>query len=199
MQIIFATGNPHKLQEAREILGPGFTLQTPADFGITEDIPETSDTIRGNALQKARYVFHKTGLPCFSDDTGLEVDALGGAPGVHTARYAGDGKNFDDNVDKLLSELDKLGGAAGERRARFRCCVAYIAPDGAETVFDGIVEGFITDGRCGTRGFGYDPVFRPEGYDRTFSELSQEQKNAISHRGRAMRALAEYLKNQKMV
>ncbi|MBQ0006770.1 MAG: RdgB/HAM1 family non-canonical purine NTP pyrophosphatase [Alistipes sp.] len=192
MQIIFATGNPHKLLEAQEILGPDFQLRTPADYGITEDIPETSDTIRGNALQKARYIFQKTGLPCFSDDTGLEVDALGGAPGVHTARYAGEGKNFDDNVNKLLSELQHK--APFERRARFRCCVAFIAEDGSETVFDGTVEGFITEGRCGTRGFGYDPVFRPEGYDLTFSELSQEQKNAISHRGKAMRALAAYLK-----
>lgn len=194
MQIIFATGNPHKLLEAQEILGPDFQLKTPADYGITEDIPETSDTIRGNALQKARYVLKKTGLPCFSDDTGLEVDALGGAPGVHTARYAGDGKNFDDNVDKLLRELQST--APSDRRARFRCCVAFIAKDGSETVFDGTVEGFITEGRCGTRGFGYDPVFRPEGYDLTFSELSQEQKNAISHRGKAMRALALHLKNR---
>ena len=194
MQIIFATGNPHKLLEAQEILGPDFQLKTPADYGITEDIPETSDTIRGNALQKARYVFKKTGLPCFSDDTGLEVDALGGAPGVHTARYAGEGKNFDDNVDKLLRELQST--APSDRRARFRCCVAFIAKEGSETVFDGTVEGFITEGRCGTRGFGYDPVFRPEGYDLTFSELSQEQKNAISHRGKAMRALALHLKNR---
>lgn len=194
MQIIFATGNPHKRLEAQEILGPDFQLKTPADYGITEDIPETSDTIRGNALQKARYVLKKTGLPCFSDDTGLEVDALGGAPGVHTARYAGDGKNFDDNVDKLLRELQST--APSDRRARFRCCVAFIAKDGSETVFDGTVEGFITEGRCGTRGFGYDPVFRPEGYDLTFSELSQEQKNAISHRGKAMRALALHLKNR---
>jgi len=197
MQIIFATGNSHKLLEAQEILGPDFTLETPAGYGITEEIPETSCTIRGNALQKARYIFEKTGLPCFSDDTGLEVDALGGAPGVHTARYAGEGKDFNENVDKLLRELS---GTYGEsRRARFRCCVALIEADGSEKVFDGTVEGFITETRCGTRGFGYDPVFRPEGFDKTFSELSQEEKNGISHRGRAMRALAEYLKTKKMV
>lgn len=193
MQIIFATSNPNKLIEARDILGPSFDLRTPADYGITEDIPETSGTIRGNAVQKARYIYGKTGLACFADDTGLEVDALGGAPGVYSARYAGPGKNSEDNIDKLLGELDALGGAAGERTARFRCSVALIEGDGTMTVFDGTVEGHITSERCGTRGFGYDPVFRPAGFSKTFSQLSQEEKDAISHRGKAMRALSEYL------
>lgn len=193
MQIIFATSNQNKLIEARSILGPSFTLLTPADYGITEDIPETSGTIRGNAIQKARYVWEKTGLPCFADDTGLEVDALNGAPGVFSARYAGPGKNSEDNIDKLLRELDALGEAAGSRSARFRCSVALMEADGRLTVFDGIAEGNITSCRCGTGGFGYDPVFRPEGMEKSYSELSREEKNVISHRGKAMRALAGYL------
>lgn len=197
MQIIFATSNPNKLIEARGILGPSFTLLTPADYGITEDIPETSGTIRGNAIQKARYIWEKTGLPCFADDTGLEVDALDGAPGVFSARYAGPGKNPEDNIDKLLGELDALGEAAGDRTARFRCSVALMEADGHLTVFDGIAEGNITSGRCGTRGFGYDPVFRPEGMEKSYSELSQDEKNEISHRGKAMRALAAYLLSLK--
>lgn len=198
MEIVFATGNLHKLEEAAQILGPEFRLRTPADFGITEDIPETSDTLEGNALQKAEYVFRRTGLPCFSDDTGLFVDALGGAPGVLSARYAGPGKNAGDNVRKLLSELRDVPAEKDGRRmrtARFRCVVAYVS--GSESkIFEGRVEGEIAMERSGEGGFGYDPVFLPEKYGlaKSFSELSHEQKNSISHRGEAMRQFAGWIK-----
>lgn len=198
MEIVFATGNLHKLEEAAQILGPEFRLRTPADFGITEDIPETSDTLEGNALQKAEYVFRRTGLPCFSDDTGLFVDALGGAPGVLSARYAGPGKNAGDNVRKLLSELRDVPAEKDGRRmrtARFRCVVAYVS--GSERkIFEGRVEGEIAMERSGEGGFGYDPVFLPEKYGlaKSFSELSHEQKNSISHRGEAMRQFAGWIK-----
>lgn len=198
MEIVFATGNLHKLEEAAQILGPEFILRTPADLGVTEDIPETSDTLEGNALQKAEYVFSRTGLPCFSDDTGLFVDALGGAPGVLSARYAGPGKNAEDNVRKLLSELKDVPAEKDGRRmrtARFRCVVAYVSGSGRK-IFEGRVEGEIAMERSGDGGFGYDPVFLPEKYGlkKSFSELTHEQKNGISHRGEAMRQFAGWMK-----
>ncbi len=191
MEIIFATGNRHKLEEAQQILGNRYTLKTPADVGITEDIPETSDTIEGNALQKVQYIWEKVQMPCFADDTGLFVDALDGAPGVHSARYAGEDKKAGDNVKKLLHEMEGVL----QRDARFRCIVALIQ-DGKPTLFEGKVEGVITTAPCGNGGFGYDPVFAPKKYgcERTFSELTAEEKNEISHRGEAMRLLAEHLK-----
>lgn len=191
MEIIFATGNRHKLEEAQQILGNRYTLKTPADVGITEDIPETSDTIEGNALQKVQYIWDKVQMPCFADDTGLFVDALDGAPGVHSARYAGEDKKAEDNVKKLLHEMEGVL----QRDARFRCIVALIQ-DGKPTLFEGKVEGVITTAPCGNGGFGYDPVFAPKKYgcERTFSELTAEEKNEISHRGEAMRLLAEHLK-----
>lgn len=191
MEIIFATGNRHKLEEAQQILGDKYTLKTPADFGITEDIPETADTIEGNALQKVQYIWDKVHMPCFADDTGLFVDALDGAPGVRSARYAGEDKKAEDNVKKLLQEME----GHSDRSARFRCIVALMM-DGQPKLFEGKVEGVITTAPSGNGGFGYDPVFAPEKYgkERTFSELTAQEKNEISHRGEAMRLLAEYLK-----
>ncbi|MBR4974332.1 MAG: RdgB/HAM1 family non-canonical purine NTP pyrophosphatase [Bacteroidales bacterium] len=191
MEIIFATGNRHKLEEAQQILGDKYTLKTPADFGITEDIPETADTIEGNALQKVQYIWDKVHMPCFADDTGLFVDALDGAPGVRSARYAGEDKKAEDNVKKLLQEMD----GHTDRSARFRCIVALMM-DGQPKLFEGKVEGVITTAPSGNGGFGYDPIFAPEKYgnERTFSELTAQEKNEISHRGEAMRLLAEYLK-----
>lgn len=188
MKIIFATNNAHKLAEAREILGPGYELATPRECGITEDIPETSPTIRGNALQKARYIHSRTGLDCFADDTGLEVDALGGEPGVRSARYATEGHDFAANTSLLLHNMQGVK----ERSARFRTVVALIL-DGEEHTFEGIVEGRIAETPAGCGGFGYDPVFIPEERDCTFAEMSPADKNAISHRGRAMAALNAFL------
>ena len=186
--MIFATNNAHKLDEVRAILGYGFELTTLREAGITEDIPENEPTIEGNALAKARYVWQKCGTSCFADDTGLEVDALDGAPGVHSARYATDGHDFKANRDKLLAEME----GKSDRKARFRTVVALIL-DGTEYTFEGIVEGEITTEEIGDGGFGYDCLFRPEGYDQTFAELPAESKNAISHRGRAIRKLATWL------
>ena len=190
MKLVFASGNRGKIREALEILGEGFELLTPAEAGILEDIPETGQTLRENSLQKARYLYERTGMDCFADDTGLEVDCLGGAPGIHTARYAGEAKDPAANIDKLLREMEKAGG---ERTARFRTVVTLII--GGETrYFEGVMEGSIAKARSGAGGFGYDPVFMPEGYDCTAAELSEEQKNAISHRGKALRAMAAALK-----
>ena len=205
MKIVFATGNPGKIREAAEILGEGFELVTPASLGITEDIPETGNTLRANSMQKADYIYKKTGLPCFADDSGLEVDILGGAPGVETARYAGPGRNPEANMDKLLSEMARrekeaamartngVSTARASRRARFRTCVTLIV-DGEHHFFDGVMEGSIAFARAGEGGFGYDPVFIPDGYDQTNAQLGEAVKNAISHRGKALRAMAEFLK-----
>lgn len=208
--LIFATGNLHKLEEAAAVLGPGFHLITPAEAGLTEEIPETGNTLRANSLQKARYIYeHCGGADCFADDTGLEVDILGGEPGVHTARYAGEGHDSEANMAKLLREMSVreyeasaarragLSTPHANRKARFRTCVTLIL-DGKPHYFDGVMEGTIARERSGAAGFGYDPVFIPEAYpDRTVAELSPEVKNAISHRGNALRAMANYLKSQK--
>ena len=188
MKIIFATNNAHKLSEVQAVLGEGFELVTPRMCGVEEEIPETAETLEGNARQKAHYLYKRTGLDCFADDTGLEVEALGGAPGVHSARYATDGHDTAANNRLLLKNL------AGEehRRARFRTVICLIE-GGEEHLFEGIVEGRIIDHETGSEGFGYDPLFVPEGFDRTFAEMSAEEKNAISHRGRAVRKLVEYL------
>ena len=192
MKIIFATGNKGKLREAAEILGGGFTLLSPADMGITEDIEETGDTLQENSVIKADYIHARTGMDCFADDTGLEVDALGGAPGVHSARYATDGHDFDANIDKLLAELAKHPGEP--RTARFRSVVTLVFK-GEYHFFEGTLEGIIALARRGTNGFGYDPVFIPYDYpDNTVAELDDETKNAISHRGKALRAMAEWLR-----
>ena len=191
-KIIFATNNAHKTEEVRAILGDGFRLVTLRECGITEDIPEEQPTIEGNALQKARYVHERTGCDCFADDTGLEVEALGGAPGVHSARYATDGHDFEANTRLLLHNMDGVT----DRKARFRTVIALIL-DGREYTFEGIVNGIITEKPAGSAGFGYDPVFVPEGYEKTFAEMSAEEKNAISHRGRAVRKFAEFLSGLK--
>ena len=187
--LIFATNNTHKLGEVQALLKDAFTLQTLREVGITEDIPETADTLEGNALQKARYVYERTGADCFADDTGLEVDALDGAPGVHSARYATDGHDFEANTRLLLHNME----GKEDRRARFRTAIILIE-GGEEHLFEGRVEGEITHAPAGCGGFGYDPVFRPEGYELTFAEMSADEKNSISHRARAVAKLVEYLK-----
>ena len=199
MKIIFATGNAGKLREAAEVLGPDFEIVSPASLGITEDIPETGSTLQENSLQKARYLFERTGLPCFADDTGLEVDALGGAPGIYSARYAGPGHDHDANMAKLLAELKKIPDQVGDdgvsRRARFRTVVTLILADGQPHFFEGTCEGSIATARRGSGGFGYDPIFLPDAYPgRTLAEVSEAEKNAVSHRGRAIRAMADWLK-----
>ena len=188
MKIVFATNNAHKLSEVSALLGDRFELVTLREVGITEDIPETGATLDENASIKARYVYERTGLNCFADDTGLEVEALGGAPGVHSARYATNGHDFAANNRKLLRELD----GKANRKARFRTVISLIV-DGVERQVEGIVEGEITTSESGAEGFGYDPLFMPEGYDRTFAEMSAEEKNAISHRGRAVAKLVDML------
>jgi XTP/dITP diphosphohydrolase len=197
MKIIFATGNKGKLREASEVLGPDYEIVSPASLGITEDIPETGSTLQENSLQKAQYLFERTGLPCFADDTGLEVDALGGAPGIYSARYAGPGHDHDANMAKLLAELSHLSVLDPEsRRARFKTVVTLILADGQPHFFEGCCEGSIATEKRGSGGFGYDPVFLPDAYPgRTLAEVSEEEKNAVSHRGRAIRAMADWLKS----
>lgn len=189
-QIVFATNNAHKLKEVREILqGTGINVLSLSDIGCHDDIPETADTLDGNALLKAEWIKQRYGYDCFADDTGLEVDALDGAPGVYSARYAGPGHDSAANVALLLKNLEK----ADDRRARFRTVIALMAGDSEPVLFNGIVDGEITCERFGDSGFGYDPVFKPEDSDRTFAQMTDEEKNAISHRGRAVKKLAEYL------
>ena len=187
-ELIFATNNAHKLREVSQVVGDRFTLLTPRECGITEDIPEDQPTLEGNALQKARYIYERTGIDCFADDTGLEVDALGGEPGVRSARYATDG--HDDEANKRLL-LQRLQGVEN-RAAQFRTAIALII-GGEEYLFEGVVRGEISHEELGYGGFGYDPLFLPEGRAESFAQMSAEDKNAISHRGRAVRALAEFL------
>ena len=202
MKIVFATSNKGKLREAQEILGDGYEIISPAQLGITEEIPETGDTLRENSLLKSRYSYERTGLDCFADDSGLEVDALGGAPGVHSARYAQEiaqrdglpevpSHDFAANIETLLSELAKCGDCP--RTARFKTCVSLIK-GGVEYVFNGVMEGRIADSKAGCGGFGYDPVFIADDEPgKTVAEIPEDRKNEISHRGKAMRAMAEYL------
>ena len=194
-RIVFATNNQHKLQEIREILSPDFEIVSLKDIGCHEDIPETGNTLEENALQKARFVSERYHISCFADDTGLEVEALGGAPGVHSARYAeGTDHDSEANMTKLLRELE----GKENRQARFRTVIALIELGEDETenvhLFEGIVEGHISTERQGTEGFGYDPIFVPEGYEKSFAALGETIKNHISHRARAVKKLAEYLK-----
>ena len=190
MKIVFATNNAHKLGEVAQVVGDKFELVTLRECGITEDIPENEPTLEGNALAKARYVYERTGLNCFADDTGLEDDALGGEPGVRSARYATDG--HDDEANKKLL-LERMQGVES-RAAQFRTAVALII-GGKEYLFEGVVRGDIATEEHGEGGFGYDPLFLPEGGEKTFAEMSAEAKNEISHRGRAVRKLAEFLQN----
>ena len=191
VNILFATNNAHKLMEVQAVLGPGFRLVTPRECGVTEEIPEEQETLEGNASQKAHYLHDRTGCDCFADDTGLEVEALGGAPGVHSARYATDGHDFAANNELLLRNLEGVG----DRRARFRTVISLIL-DGEEHLFEGIVEGHIAQCASGSEGFGYDPLFIPEGSAKTYAEMTPAEKNALSHRGRAVRKLAEFLHNR---
>ena len=188
MKIVFATNNAHKLSEVKAVLGDGYELVTLKEVGITEDIPETGDTLDENASLKARYVYERTGLDCFADDTGLEVEALGGAPGVRSARYATDGHDFAANNRKLLKELDGVTN----REARFRTVISLIA-SGEEIQVEGVVNGVIALSESGSEGFGYDPLFIPEGKEVTFAEMSADEKNSISHRGRAVAELVKVL------
>ena len=234
-KIVFATNNKHKLEEIRSILGDDFKVLSLSDIGCHEDIPETSDTLEGNAMQKAQYVFDKYGYDCFADDTGLEVDALGGEPGIYSARYAaldGDDSISHDSEANMAKLLRKLEGVEN-RKARFRTVIALITHpqslpkggksdmisvnkgnqtslpsggieggynpsprEGQRVGFEGIVNGSIISERRGGEGFGYDPIFQPEGYDKTFAELGSEIKNHISHRARAVEKLAHYLKEK---
>ena len=195
MKIVFATNNKHKLEEIRSILGSRVEVLSLADINCHDDIPETGTTLEANAMQKAEYIASKYGTSVFADDTGLEVDALNGAPGVYSARYAGgDGHDSEANMTKLLAEL----GENNNRNARFRTVIALIITDdnGKTTTvkqFEGIVNGTIIRERRGGEGFGYDPIFQPEGYNETFAELGNDIKNTISHRARAVAKLAEYL------
>lgn len=188
MKIVFATHNAHKVSEVQAVLGSEYQLVTATEVGITEEIPETQPTIEGNALQKARYVYEHTGLNCFADDTGLEVEALNGAPGVYSARYAGEHVSYADNNVLLLKNL----AGCENRKARFRTVIALIV-DGKEYLFEGRVEGTIATEPHGEGGFGYDPLFVPEGSQLTFAEMSSEAKNKISHRGRAVAKLVAFL------
>lgn len=188
-RLVFATRNPGKVQEIAQMLSDVYDIVGLDDIGCSEDIPETAPTIPGNAIQKAEYVLHRYGVHCFADDTGLEVDALDGEPGVRTARYAGPEKDAEANMTKLI---DALQGAAN-RAARFRTVIALTTPEGTRT-FEGICEGHIGETRSGTDGFGYDPIFIPSGGTKTFAEMDAAAKNAISHRGLAVRAMVEELK-----
>jgi len=191
MKLVFATNNKHKIREISDLLDSRFEVIGLTEIGITEDIPEDADNLADNALFKARYVHEKTGLNVFADDTGLEVDALGGAPGVYSARYAGTSKDPSDNIIKLLKELEGVE----DRKARFRTVIALIY-DNSEYLFEGKVEGGIIHMRRGTGGFGYDPVFIAEGYDQTFAEMPLSEKNKISHRAKAMKNLLAFLVQQ---
>lgn len=189
--LVFATNNAHKLQEVRQMLGDRFDIKSLADIGCDVDIPETADTLQGNALQKACFVKKRFGLDCFADDTGLECVALDGAPGIYSARYAGENHDSEANMRKLLDNLKEKK----DRRAQFRTVIALLY-HGEEHFFEGIVRGRIIDERKGTEGFGYDPIFIPEGYDTTFAEMTAEEKNSISHRGRAVARLVDFLTGQ---
>ena len=189
MKLLFATNNKHKISEVQQLLDGRFNIVSPAELGCTDDIPENEVTLEGNALAKARYIRKKFGLACFADDTGLEVEALNGAPGVYSARYAGEGKSFEDNNTKLLAELQ----GETNRKAQFRCVIALITDDGEEHLFEGIVKGEILTERTGTGGFGYDPIFSPDGYDCSFAQMTMDEKNRISHRGLAISKLVEFL------
>ena len=188
-KLVVATNNAHKLEEISAILGNEMELLSLKDIHCNADIPETADTLEGNARQKAMYIHENYGMDCFADDTGLEVEALNGAPGVFSARYAGDGHDSEANMQKLLKELE----GKENRKAQFRTAICLIM-EGKEYLFEGIVKGHIIEEKRGGSGFGYDPIFVPEGYDQTFAELGNDVKNTISHRARAVEKLCTFLK-----
>jgi XTP/dITP diphosphohydrolase len=200
MSLCFATNNIHKTEEIRALLGPFFVLKNLKDIGCTEDLPETQSTIEGNALQKARYVFDHYHVSCFADDTGLEVDALNGEPGVYSARYArlngivgqaGEHRSDYDNIELLLSRLAKHNN----RKARFKTVISWIG-EGEIRNFEGVIHGTIVESRKGSKGFGYDPVFKPDGSDKTFAEMELSEKNLISHRALAVKKLVNFLREK---
>ena len=192
--LCFATNNEHKLQEVRAHLGPDFSLVGLAEIGCREELPEEQTTLEGNSRQKAEYVFKNFGVSCFADDTGLEVEALLGAPGVYSARYAGEQRNAEDNMRLLLKNLEGMEN----RKARFRTVITLMTP-GFTRQFEGVVNGRIIYEKRGAGGFGYDPIFLPEGYDKTLAEMTMEEKNNISHRARAVNKLVEFLKASRSV
>ena len=191
MQLVFATHNPNKIKEVQILLPKDIELLSLEDIGCTEDIPETAPDLEGNAAQKANYVTEKYGYPCFADDTGLLVDALNGAPGVYSARYAGEQKSAEDNMDKLLKQLKHHT----DRSAHFKTVIA-LNINKQQHFFKGVVQGEITTEKKGEKGFGYDPIFSPQGYEKTFAELPLSVKNEISHRGLAIKQLLAFFKNQ---
>lgn len=188
MQLIFATANKNKILEIAPLIHRGIKLISLNEIGCMEEIPETSDTIEGNASQKARYVYEKYGRNCFADDTGLEIEALGGRPGVRSARYAGEARSAEENMNKVLQEMKNISN----RTARFKTVISLII-DGREKQFEGLVKGTILTEKRGEKGFGYDPIFMPDEYDISFAEMTLEEKNKISHRAIAVKKLAEYL------
>lgn len=191
MELVFATNNKHKLEELQAILGDRFKLLSLKNIGCNEEIPEEQPTLEGNASQKASYVYNKYGYNCFADDTGLEIEALNGEPGVYSARYAGEDKNAQANMEKVLAKMSKIKN----RNARFRTVISLII-DGEETQFEGLVVGEILIEKRGGSGFGYDPIFQAAGFDKTFAEMKLEDKNKISHRGRAVGKLVNYLQSK---
>jgi len=190
MKIVFATQNENKVKEINEILGNQFKVLNLKDINCYDDIPETQPTIEGNASQKSFYVYEKYNVDCFADDTGLEIEFLNGAPGVYSARYSGESHNFEANLQKVLAEMKN----AENRKARFKTVISLLI-NGQETQFEGIVNGTIITEKRGTNGFGYDPIFVPDGYNQTFAELVADEKNKISHRGLAVQKLVKYLKS----
>ena len=192
MKICFATNNKKKIEEVKAALGPEFLLVSLQEIGCVEELPETGDTLDHNAFQKARYVKEHFGVDCFADDTGLEVEVLEGAPGVYSGRFAGEPRSDERNIDLLLEKMEERPN----RKARFRTVVALIL-EGEEYQFEGIAEGEILKERVGEKGFGYDPVFKPIGFDKTFAQLSLEEKNEISHRGKAVKSLIKFLNHRK--
>jgi XTP/dITP diphosphohydrolase len=187
-ELVFATNNKHKLEEISLMVGSKFKIIGLKEINCLEEIPETGDTIEQNASQKSFYIYNRFGYNCFADDTGLEVDALNGRPGVYSARYSGEGKNFDDNMNKVLSELSGVSN----RKAQFRTVISLVL-NGKEFLFEGLVLGSITSVKLGNNGFGYDPIFKPDGFNKTYAEMTIEEKNKFSHRALAVNKLIDFL------
>lgn len=192
LRLLFASQNRHKIEEIKPLLPSSIELQSLTEVNYFDEIPETSPTLAGNALQKAQFIFNKFQMPCFADDTGLEIDALDGRPGVYSARYAGENKSADDNIQKILGELQGIEN----RSAAFKTVIALVGLTDKPLLFEGIVKGSITNDKQGANGFGYDPVFMPEGYSITFAQMSLDEKNKLSHRSKAVKKFAEWLGNR---
>ena len=190
MKLVFATNNQHKLHEIEKLLGNSIELLSLNDIGCNDDIPENQNTLEGNASEKSFFIFNKYGVNCFADDTGLEIEALNGEPGVYSARYAGQERSPENNMNLVLDKLSKIKN----RKARFRTVISLVI-DGHEKQFQGVVDGHILNEKRGKTGFGYDPIFQPEESDLSFAQMPLDEKNTISHRGRAIQKLVEYLKN----